>query len=130
VSREGADVLVVNGTEAAGLSDSEIRNRLAKRLPKNDAMRAYLERAVLVRLADESFAPEAVFAALPEALSAGRTLNLFTADLRAVLADAARKNAPYRVILLEWMAGDIRSVDVTALAREAIQAARVVRSNA
>ncbi|MBK7574216.1 MAG: hypothetical protein IPI26_02930 [Elusimicrobia bacterium] len=121
------DVLIVNGR---GADETRIKNLLRRRVSGFPAFDAYLAACRVVVLPEERFTPEAVIAALPNTTTRGKTLNLFTADPTAILINPHRTHLSYRVLLLEWVGGELMAVDLLDLARRALKAARVVATSA
>lgn len=121
------DVLIINGR---GADEARLKSILRRRVSGFPAFDAYLAACRVVVLPEERFTPEAVIGALPTTATRGRTMNFFTADPTAILFNPHRSHLSYRVLLLEWVAGELRAVDLMDLARQALKAARVVATSA
>ncbi len=60
----------------------------------------------------------------------GRSLDLYTADSSAIVVDPRRADSSSRILLLEWLGGQLKTLDVLGLARAALETARVVSTKA
>ncbi len=124
---DAGDVLIVNGR---GADETRIKNILRRRVGGFPAFDAYLAACRVVVLPEERFTPEAAIAALPNTATRGKTMNFFTADPTAILINPHRTHVSYRVLLLDWVGGELMAVDLLDLARRALMAARVVAASA
>lgn len=134
------DILIVNGSwmsgDRRGWTEDRVKRELRKELRDRDgqldpAVAAYLKKSRVLLVAADAFSPDAVlrFDAGP-AHRRGKTLNLLTADLDAVLFDPRREDAPFRVLLLQCLSGRLTVLDVGEWARRALKTARVVVTSA
>ncbi|HMX95736.1 MAG TPA: hypothetical protein PKC50_10875, partial [Elusimicrobiota bacterium] len=123
-NRADRDVLVVNGRVAQERNAETVRQSLQRKV-KDPALNPYLATVKIVFVPEDRFSPESVLTELtPE--SSRFTMDLVTANPAAILVDPLRPNVSYRVLLLELLGGELLHVDLMDVARQALQAARVV----
>lgn len=122
------DLLVINGSAAKGRDENTVRKILLDQL-KDPSLEPYVAAIPLVILPEERFAPESVMNQLPNEYTRF-SMDLITVNSAAVLVDPLRTETPYRVLLLELLGGELFHVDLMNVARQALQAARVVSTGA
>jgi hypothetical protein len=121
------DILIINGLP--GLDISQAKDLLRYRLPPSPDRDSYFKCSRVVMIEEPTFAPTQVWDGLSEAEKNGRSLDLYTVNPEAIWMDPQAKG-DHRVLLLEWVSGTLQSIDLLDLARQAIKATRVIRSNA
>jgi hypothetical protein len=121
------DLLLVNGE---GPTEPErVRHILLRSFSPSPRLDAYLSACRVGRIEGDRFTPDQVRALLSPKKEGGRSLDIYTADPFAVVVDP-RADLSCRVLLLEWVDGELRTLDLVGLARAALELARVVATKA
>lgn len=123
---QGSDILLVNGIP--GLTAEMILRDLRRDLPTT--LHGYLASCELMLIGKDELTLADVRANLSLYERSGRSLDLYTADSSAIVVDPRRDDSSCRVLLLEWLGGQLKTLDVLGLARAALETARVVSTKA
>ncbi|MBK8869536.1 MAG: hypothetical protein IPN19_00420 [Elusimicrobia bacterium] len=124
---QNPDVLLVNG--ATGLNAKKIKRALQRELP--ETLHGYLASCELMLIGKEELTLDDVRSNLPFlSVGQGRSLDVYTADPSAIVVDPRREDSSSRILLLEWLGGQLKTLDVLGLARAALETARVVSTKA
>lgn len=123
---QGSDILLVNGVH--GRNAEMILRDLRRDLPPR--LQGYLASCKLMLIGKDELTLADVRANLSPFDRSGRFLDLYTADSSAIMVDPRRNDSSCRVLLLEWLGGQLKTLDVLGLARAALETARVVSTKA